>query len=64
MDILSKGSFTLCVFSVVAEYENLKLHHLLSNKVMQKMPHFVAMLQVGFDLEDNFCIAVTGACKS
>lgn len=56
--------FTLCVFSLVAEHGNLRLHHILSSKAMQKVPHFVAMLQVVFDLEENFCMAVTGAHKS
>lgn len=56
--------FTLCVFSVVAEHENLKLHHILSSKATQKMPHSVALVRVVFDLEKNFCMAVTGAHKS
>lgn len=54
----------LCMFSIVAEHENLNIHHILSSKAMQKMPHFVAMLQVAFDLEENSCMAVTGAHKS
>lgn len=40
--------FTLCVFSVVPEPENLKLHRILPMKAMQNMQHFVAMLQVAF----------------
>lgn len=56
--------FALCMFSIVAEHENLNVHHILSSKAMQKMPHFVAMLQVVSDPEENSCMAVTGAHKS